>query len=80
MKLVLLKNVLALHLKVILLLKNINELCRKGNLKLHALTRCAKFMSTEKRHLIFKVFIIPQFIYYPLVWMFHAKQLKQSNQ
>ena len=28
--------------------KHINELCKKGNLKLHALTRCAKFMSTEK--------------------------------
>ena len=24
--------------------KHINELCKKGNLKLHALTRCAKFM------------------------------------
>ena len=28
---------------------NINELCKKGNLKLHALTRSAKFMSTEKK-------------------------------
>ena len=28
--------------------KHINELCRKDNLKLHALTRCTKFMSTEK--------------------------------
>ena len=24
------------------------QLCKKGNLKLHALTRCAKFMGTEK--------------------------------
>ena len=55
--------------------KQINELCKKGNLKLHALTRCAKFMSTEKRRLIFKVFIISQFSYCPLVWMFHTKQL-----
>ena len=55
--------------------KHINELCKKGNLKLHALTRCAKFMSTEKRRLIFKAFIISQFNYCPLVWMFHTKQL-----
>ena len=33
-------------------------------------------MSTEKRHLIFKAFIIFQFNYCPLVWMFHTKQLK----
>ena len=28
--------------------KHLNELCKKGSLKLHALTRCAKFMSAEK--------------------------------
>ena len=55
--------------------KYINELCNKGNLKLHAPTRCAKFMSTEKRRLIFKTFIMSQFNYFPLVWMFHTKQL-----
>ena len=32
-------------------------------------------MSTEKRRLIFKAFIISQFNYCPLVWMFHTKQL-----
>ena len=47
--------------------KHINELCKKGNLKLHALTRCAKFMSTEKRRVVFKAFIISQFNYCPLV-------------
>ena len=40
-----------------------------------ALTRCAKFMSAERRPLIFKAFIISQFNYCPLVWMFHTKQL-----
>ena len=69
------KNFLALRLIVTLLLENINELCKEGNLKLHALTRCAKFMSTEKRRLIFKAFIISQFNYCPLVRMFHTKQL-----
>ena len=47
--------------------KHINKVCKKRNLKLHDLTRCAKFMSTEKRRLIFKAFIISQFNYYPLV-------------
>ena len=48
-------------------------------MKLHALTRCAKFTSTEKRRLIFKAFIILQFIYCPLVWMFHTRQLKNRT-
>ena len=51
--------------------KYINELCKKGSLKLHALTRCGKFMSTEKRRLIVKAFIILQFNYCPLVWMIY---------
>ena len=75
---VLVKSFVALQLIVTLLLKNINELCKKGNLKLHALTRCAKFMSTEKRRLIFKAFIILQFNYCPLVWMFHTQQLNNG--
>ena len=32
-------------------------------------------MSTEKRRLIFKAFVILQLNYCPLVWMFHTKQL-----
>ena len=55
--------------------KHINELCSKDNLKLNALMRCAKFMSTEKRRLILTVFIISQFNYCLLVWMFHTEQL-----
>ena len=27
--------------------KHINELCKKGNKKLHALARCAKYISTD---------------------------------
>ena len=55
--------------------KHINEVYENGNLKLHALTRCAKFISTEKTLLIFKAFVIWQFNYCQLVWMFHTKQL-----
>ena len=55
--------------------KHINELCKKGNQKLHALARCAKYMSTEKRRTLFKAFVVSQFNYCPLVWMFHIKEL-----
>ena len=73
------KNLLALQLIAHFTFeKHINELCIKGNLVLHALTRCSKFMSTETRRLIFKSFIISQFNYCPLVWMLHTKQLNNG--
>ena len=55
--------------------KHLNKLCKKGNQKLHALARCTKYMSTDKRPTLVKVFAISQFNYYPLVWMFHTKEL-----
>ena len=55
--------------------EHINELCKKGNQKLHALARCAKYMSTEKRRTSFNAFVVSQFNYCPLVWMFHTKEL-----
>ena len=32
-------------------------------------------MSTEKRCTLFKAFVVSQFNYFPLVWMFHTKEL-----
>ena len=32
-------------------------------------------MSTEKRRILFKAFVVSQFSF-PLVWMFHKKELK----
>ena len=52
-----------------------NELCKKGNQKLHALAQCAKYMTTEKRRTLFKVFVVSQFNYCPLVSMFHAHKI-----
>ena len=55
--------------------KHINELCKKSNQKLHALARCAKYMSTEKRRTLFKAFVVSLFNYCPLIWMSHTKEL-----
>ena len=48
---------------------------QKRKLKLHALKGCAENMSIEKRFTIFKAFVVSQFSYLPLVWMFHSKEL-----
>ena len=45
--------------------KHINELCKKGNQKLHAFARCAKYMSTEKGRTLFKAFVVSEFNYCP---------------
>ena len=52
---------------------HINELCKKGNQKLHALARCAKYMRADKGRTLFKAFVVSQFNYCPLMWMFHTK-------
>ena len=72
------ENFLSITIEVTTFEKHINELCRKSNLKLHALTRSSKFMKTGKKRLIFKVFIIWQFNYCPLVQM-HSLHKKLLN-
>ena len=56
--------------------EHVSTLCKKGNQKLHALARIPKYMSKDKLKLIMKAFIISQFNYAPLTWMFHKKNLK----
>ena len=55
--------------------KRINRLCRDRSQKINALTQCAKYMSIEKRRILFKVFVVSQFSYCPVVWMFHRTEL-----
>ena len=50
-------------------------LCKKASQKLHALPRVSKYMNMNKRRTIMKAFIIAQFGYCPLVWMFHSRTL-----
>ena len=48
---------------------------KKANQKLHALARVSKFMTQEKLKLVMKTFIMSQFNYCSLVWMFHSRAL-----
>ena len=45
------------------------------NQKLHALARIAHYMDFEKRRSLMKAFVISQFNYCPLIWMFHNRAL-----
>ena len=46
---------------------------RKASQKLHALARASTYMSREKTRIIKRAFVMSQFSYFPLIWMFHAR-------
>ena len=54
---------------------HVRNLCNKANLKLHALSRISRFLSTDKLRVIMKAFVLSQFNYCPLVWMFCSREL-----
>ena len=54
---------------------HVSEICSKVASKLHALSRISHFMSFSQRKLILNAFILSQFSYCPLVWMFHSRTL-----
>ena len=54
---------------------HISQLCEKAGKKFHALTRIFKYMDILQRKLIANAFIMSQFSYCPLIWMFHSNRL-----
>ena len=59
--------------------KHIENLCKKANFKLNALSRLCKFLSFEKKKIIYKAFVEAQFKYCPLVWMFCSNKSNKKN-
>ena len=55
--------------------EHVTKLCKKGNQKLHALSRISKYLKQDKLKIILKTFIESQFNYCTLVWMFHNRTL-----
>ena len=62
-----------------LLLTNISKLCKKAASKLSALASIAGYMDPNKLRILMRAFVISQYQYRPLVWMFHSRQLKNFN-
>ena len=53
---------------------HINILCHRGNLKLHALRRIRKYLTTVKAKLLCNAFTDSQYNYASIIWMFCHKQ------
>ncbi len=59
--------------------KHVRTLCKKASQKLHALlTRISVYMEPDKLKLLMKTFVMSQFSYCPLVWMFHDRNLNNE--
>ena len=58
---------------------HITSLCKKSSQKLHALERIVNYMDLPKRKVLMKVFIVSQFSYFPLIWMFHSRTLNNRT-
>ena len=56
---------------------HIKLVCKKASSKLYALARISKYLDEHKRKLLMKSFIISQFNYCPLIWMYC--QRKSNN-
>ena len=54
---------------------HVTNICNKASQKLHALARVFGFMSQNKLIMVMKTFIMSQFNYCPLMWMFYSKEV-----
>ena len=58
--------------------QQIKSICKKGSQKLHALSRISYFLDIDQLKRIMKAFILSQFSYCPLVWMFCDRALNNK--
>ena len=56
--------------KNINMVEHIQKICKQASNKLHALARVSNFLDERKRKILMKSFVISQFNYWPIVWMF----------
>ena len=58
---------------------HVSRPCKKANQKRHAITRIVNYMNLSKRKALTKTFVISQFNYCPLVWMFDSRKLNHCT-
>ena len=58
--------------------QQVRSICKQAGQKLHALSRISHFLDTEQPKRVMKAFILSQFNYCPLVWMFCDRTLNNK--
>ena len=54
---------------------HVSNLCKRASQKLHATTSLVNYINLSKRKALMKTFLISQFNYCLLVWMFYSRKL-----
>ena len=57
---------------------HVENICKRAGQKLHALARVANFMDQEKLQTVMNAFILSQFSYCPVIWMFHDRNVNKK--
>ena len=57
---------------------HIKHLCKQAGNKLNALARIIKYLDVNKRKLLMNSFVISQFNYCPIIWMYCQRQCNNS--
>ena len=50
----------------------VSKLCKEVSQEIHALVRASNCMSKEKLRILMNTLFTSQFVYCPLIWMFHS--------
>ena len=58
---------------------HVSILCKEASQKLHTLTKIVDYMNLSKRKVFMYIFVITQFNYCLLVWMFHCRKLNHVS-
>ena len=56
------------------MVEHIKKICKQASNKLNALARILPALSENKRKVLMKYFVIPQFSYCPIIWMYCQRQ------
>ena len=72
------ENLLVIKLDTKLSFENhVSSLCKKASQKLHALAKIVNYRDLCKHKCLMKAFVTSQFNYFPLIWMFHSRELNK---
>ena len=58
--------------------EHVSILCKKANTKVTPLARMVRFLPFYKKRVLMKAFIMSQFSYCPLIWMFCSRKLNKE--
>ena len=59
-------------------MRKVIVLCKTAGQKLQALARISNYMDSEKLRIMMNTFVISQFSYCPLIWMFNDSSVNKK--